>query len=169
MTRGYGYQVLQWLDKGFSTFSRDKVKLYPLQWQRDLDLRSPTWGQINFPTHIWLRSRNCGCLVIWFCYQLTAKPGNKTVAVPWPDPYISIMMFEGNILNGFPWMSRSQCIPCSVGIWPKTSPQLPGVTWWLDKSCIRIILLKKMMSGSESEKTKPVTGCELHLAMHISY
>ena len=36
---------------------------------------------------IWVRSRNCGCLVTWFCYQLIAKPGNKTAAVPWPDPY----------------------------------------------------------------------------------
>ena len=36
---------------------------------------------------IWVRSRNCGCLVTWFCYQLIAKPGNKTATVPWPDPY----------------------------------------------------------------------------------
>ena len=34
----------------------------------------------------WVRSRNCGCLVTWFCYQLIAKPGNKTATVPWPDP-----------------------------------------------------------------------------------
>ena len=34
-----------------------------------------------------VRSRNCGCLVTWFCYQLIAKPGNKTAAVSWPDPY----------------------------------------------------------------------------------
>ena len=26
------------------------------------------------------------CLVNWFCYQLIAKPGNKTAAPPWPDP-----------------------------------------------------------------------------------
>ena len=37
--------------------------------------------------NIWVRSRNCGCLVTWFCYQLIAKPGNKTAAVSWPDPY----------------------------------------------------------------------------------
>ena len=37
---------------------------------------------------IWVRSRNCSCLVTWFCYQLIAKPGNKTAAVSWPDPYI---------------------------------------------------------------------------------
>ena len=35
--------------------------------------------------HIW--ARNCGCLVTWFCYQLIAKPGNKTAAVLWSDPY----------------------------------------------------------------------------------
>ena len=35
---------------------------------------------------MWVRSRNCGCLFTWFCYQLIAKPGNKTATVPWPDP-----------------------------------------------------------------------------------
>ena len=38
-------------------------------------------------TCIWVRSQNCGCLVTWFCYQLIAKPGNKTATVSWPDPY----------------------------------------------------------------------------------
>ena len=38
---------------------------------------------------IWVRSRNCGCLVTWFCYQLIAKPGNKIAAVPWPDPSVN--------------------------------------------------------------------------------
>ena len=38
-------------------------------------------------------SRNFGCLVTWFCYQLIAKPGNKTATVLWPDPYnISCMV-----------------------------------------------------------------------------
>ena len=36
---------------------------------------------------IWARSRNCGCLVTWFCYQLITKPSNKTATVPWPGPY----------------------------------------------------------------------------------
>ena len=36
---------------------------------------------------IWVRSQNCGFLVTWFCYQLIAKPGNKTATVLWPDPY----------------------------------------------------------------------------------
>ena len=38
-----------------------------------------------------VRSRNCGCLVTWFCYQLIAKPGNKTAAVSWPDPYVQMI------------------------------------------------------------------------------
>ena len=25
--------------------------------------------------------------ITWFCYQSIAKPGNKTAAVSWPDPY----------------------------------------------------------------------------------
>ena len=45
------------------------------------------WGLV---THIWVRSRNCGCLVTWFCYYLIAKPGNKTAALSWPDPYASV-------------------------------------------------------------------------------
>ena len=55
-----------------------------------------TWGVLTsrvciyYSVHlqcICVRSRNCGCLVTWFCYQLIAKPGNKTAAVSWPDPY----------------------------------------------------------------------------------
>ena len=41
--------------------------------------------------YIWVGSRNCGCLVAWFCYQLMARPGSKTVAVPWPDSYVFIV------------------------------------------------------------------------------
>ena len=45
---------------------------------------------LHWAINIWARSRNCGCLVTWFCYQLIAKPGNKTAAVPWPDPYVNL-------------------------------------------------------------------------------
>ena len=34
-----------------------------------------------------VKSRRCGYLVTWFCYQLIAKPGNKTATPPQPDPY----------------------------------------------------------------------------------
>ena len=54
--------------------------------------------------HIWVKPRNCGCLVTWFCYQLIAKPGNKTVAVPWPDSYLyHCVVTETNWLVGKVW------------------------------------------------------------------
>ena len=46
----------------------------------------------------WVRSRNCGCLVTWFCYQLIAKPGNKTAAVSWPDPN-TLSLSYSNVLS----------------------------------------------------------------------
>ena len=45
------------------------------------------FNQYARSSYIWVRSWNCGCLVTWFCYQLIAKPGNKTATVSWPDPY----------------------------------------------------------------------------------
>ena len=48
-------------------------------------------------TRLWVRSRNCGCLVTWFCYQLIAKPGNKTAAVSWPDPYIDAKIYNPHV------------------------------------------------------------------------
>ena len=53
---------------------------------------------------IWIRSRRCGCLVTWFCYQLIAKPGNKTTAPSWPDPYSAIFV-TWHFMN-WPWMYR---------------------------------------------------------------
>ena len=37
---------------------------------------------------LWVRPCMCTCLVTWFCYQMTAKPGHKTGPPLWPDPYI---------------------------------------------------------------------------------
>ena len=50
---------------------------------------------------IWVRSQNCGCLVIWFCYQLITKPGNKTAIVPWPDPYTYTWRRHANIASRY--------------------------------------------------------------------
>ena len=36
----------------------------------------------------WVRSWRCTCLVTWFCYQMIAKPGNKTGPPSWPDPFL---------------------------------------------------------------------------------
>ena len=43
--------------------------------------------------YIWVTSRNCGCLVTCFCYQLIAKPGNKTATVSWPDQQVYIYIY----------------------------------------------------------------------------
>ena len=57
-----------------------------------LALYVPEFSQENINMFcIWVRSRNCGCLVTWFCYQLIAKPGNKTATVSWPDPFLSCL------------------------------------------------------------------------------
>ena len=55
----------------------------------------------------WVRSRNCGCLVIWFCYQLIAKPDNKTATVLWPDPYPVDSQDSTDLRNGFIIMTSS--------------------------------------------------------------
>ena len=56
---------------------------------------------ITFEIWIWIRSHDCGCLVAWFCFQLIARPGNKTVAVSWPDPYIH--HYAQMYFPGFTW------------------------------------------------------------------
>ena len=43
--------------------------------------------------YILVGSRRWGCLVTWFCYHLITKPGDKTVAPSWPDPYICIYIY----------------------------------------------------------------------------
>ena len=43
-------------------------------------MRGPMPPGNQGPKSIWVRSRRCGCLVTWFCYQMIAKPGNKTAA-----------------------------------------------------------------------------------------
>ena len=50
------------------------------------DISCVNYTIMNWGT-IWVRSWRCSCLVTWFCYQLIAKPGNKTAAPLWPDPY----------------------------------------------------------------------------------
>ena len=59
----------------------------------------------NYAINIWVRSRNCGCLVTWFCYQLIAKPGNKTATFPWPDPYLVVWQAT--------WLTISLCPPAN--------------------------------------------------------
>ena len=45
------------------------------------------WKKKQTSKYVWVRSWRCACLVNRFCYQMIAKPGNKTSAHSWPDPY----------------------------------------------------------------------------------
>ena len=86
---------------------------------------------------IWLRSRNCGCLVTWFCYQLIAKPGNKTAAVSWPAPsYLSwskVSTERFNILRPRPYGRHFpddifKCIFLNENLWISNKIPLKYVT-----------------------------------------
>ena len=75
---------------------------------------------------IWVRSWNCGCLVTWFCYQLIAKPGNKTASVSWPNPYVVIVSADGLCLS----VPRQSGVWCDVYIsnmdWPAADSHHSG-------------------------------------------
>ena len=70
-------------------FSDNNMKLYKFVFYIILQHPDVTWFWNYLPRNIriWVRSLNCGCLVTWFCYQLIAKPGNKTTPPQWPDSY----------------------------------------------------------------------------------
>ena len=52
------------------------------------------WGW-NMGCLLWVKNmgRVTELRLSWFCYQLIAKPGNKTATVPWPDPYDLYFIF----------------------------------------------------------------------------
>ena len=76
---------------------------------------------------IWVRSRNWGCLATWFCYQLIAKPGNKTVAVSWPDPYVLMAW----------WCYHIERLSASLGLCVSVEKLLSKQPrcWWFDLKC----------------------------------
>ena len=79
---------------------------------------------------IWAGSRNCSCLVTWFCYQLIAKPGKKTAAVQLPDPY-DIMSCDINCrgaAHGFKTASLYIMQESASFVWCITS-YYRGITW----------------------------------------
>ena len=55
---------------------------------------SELWDLVGF-IYIWVRSRRYACLVTWFCYQMIAKPGNKSAALSWLNPYHSDLDVSG--------------------------------------------------------------------------
>ena len=76
----YNPQLVLWQAARSARIS--ETRLFHI-WLMSLQL---SWGGTR-QIQMWVRSRNCSCLVTWFCYRLIAKPGNKTAAVSWPDPY----------------------------------------------------------------------------------
>ena len=84
-------------------------------------LTRPCLFWTSFSNDIWVRSRNCGCLVTWFCYQLIAKPGNKTATVSWPDPYIPSNIVVSMMLC---------CSRIRPGLWPDSSCVLAAGDQW---------------------------------------
>ena len=50
---------------------------------------------LKYHMSIWVMSRRWVCLVTWFCYQMVAKPGNKTGPPSWPDPCTQWVMSSG--------------------------------------------------------------------------
>ena len=73
-----------------------------------------------------VRSRNSGCLVTWFFYQLMAKPGSNTAAVSWPNPYVSnAKLRNSNHSNISIW-----CNPMTSDI------EVAGVPWFSYLLCV---------------------------------
>ena len=71
---------------------------------------------------IWVKSRRWGCLVTWFCYQLIAKPGNRTGAPLWPDPYVTFYWNPANATKMSEGLVKSysvlgkQCLQQLIGL-----------------------------------------------------
>ena len=102
------------------------------------------WGQIR----IRVKSRNWGCLVTWFCYQLIVNPGKKKKAsISWPDPFVfgSFLRAYLNYLENKPCskLNKKSCQSCclesqiiniklkkSLKIVPSPPPKLSTSGWW---------------------------------------
>ena len=74
---------------------------------------------------IWVRSWRCYCLVTWFCYQMIAKPGNKTATPSWPDPIICLIWY-GLLVSVSPivpydtWLGHQWVRYCLSLVWCQT-------------------------------------------------
>ena len=81
---------------------------------------------------IWVGARRFGCLVTWFCYQLIAKPGNKT------QPNFHDLAHMHMYICIF-WHSTLKWHSCLTSLW-KTRTCLSYLVdtmllniWWLQK------------------------------------
>ena len=76
--------------------------------------------------NIWVWSRICSCPVTWFCYQLIAKPGDKTAAVPWPDPPTASILIQ--TIFHRTWLQIPHTILDKPFLVPYISPSITNIT-----------------------------------------
>ena len=115
--------------------------------------------------HIWLRSRNCGCLVTWFCYQLIAKPDNKTAAVSWPAPYALVCKAKALIyVNNIYWQDKHILLILRV-MWI-LQWNLTG--WQIFYMHLLLILLLTNNSRDQIYNFQPAIKDDLHCNTNIN-
>ena len=86
----FRFWLVAWWHETISWTNADELSIRPIRKQTAVKFKS-RFKKFHTRKCIWIRSRNCGCLVTWFCYQLIAKPGNKTATVSWPDPFQNVI------------------------------------------------------------------------------
>ena len=99
---------------------------------------------------IWVKSRNCGCLVTWFCYQLIAKPGNKTATVSWPDPYIPYPSWLLNISFMVISLALEQSLMHSV-----SGAALKDISKYITRICLEQILQLQQTNKTKQKHSSP--------------
>ena len=96
---------------------------------------------------IWVTSWSWGCHVTWFCYQLIAKPGNKTAAPSWPDPYTTSITHTGPVrrsLDFFRCYSKQaveQTVDLPV-IWDTMVPMCCSDIHWNNNMALTLVEYK---------------------------
>ena len=87
---------------------------------------------------IWVRSCYCGCLVTWFCYQLIAKPGNKTATVL---PFRDLTHMVWGPIDNVLWLSKV------AWCWLGTYLFFVNRIWFHNFNSSLVTLLLKVGSG----------------------
>ena len=128
MMRNVGYRLCYELTK--DTHSSASWASYGLSFMYFLGKITMLFG---------VRSWNSGCLVTWFCYQLIAKPGNKTATVPWPDPTKCVSYQWGMLSSSYCW----NYYPGTLGLYsPSGWTSNRKISWSLEATRFRCRLLQ---------------------------
>ena len=69
-------------------------------------------------------------LVTWFCYQLIAKPGNKTVTVSWPDTIYWVKIYITLLVLKLEYSVLYRSIPWLLMSWLPGSPEHQLSWYW---------------------------------------